>query len=156
MGNRANSCSAAERTPMSVPYTPFDATGRPPQRASDADRERVAGQLQQAHAAGMLTLEETDERLAATWAARYTDELGPLVADLPVPHERPVAANAGQLRTVLSTSAAGRAVLAGADRHRVLALVLVIGLIALAALLLLSGLSDAVSPDYDQRGFPGH
>jgi hypothetical protein len=32
---------------------------------------------------GRLNLEEGEERLAATYAAKYRDELGPLTADLP-------------------------------------------------------------------------
>lgn len=52
-------------------------------RASNADRERVAGTLRAATAEGLLTLEEADERLATTYAARYRHELEPLTADLP-------------------------------------------------------------------------
>jgi hypothetical protein len=52
-------------------------------RASDADRERVAGILRGAAGQGLLTLEEVDERLARVYAATYTTDLGPLTADLP-------------------------------------------------------------------------
>ncbi|HSV65139.1 MAG TPA: DUF1707 domain-containing protein [Mycobacteriales bacterium] len=52
-------------------------------RASDDDRERVAGVLRQAAAVGFLTLDEADERMAAAYAARYRSELTPLTADLP-------------------------------------------------------------------------
>ncbi|GAA1122688.1 hypothetical protein GCM10009605_62970 [Nocardiopsis composta] len=52
-------------------------------RASDADRERVAGVLRDAAAAGRITLEELQERLDATFAARTYDDLAPLTADLP-------------------------------------------------------------------------
>jgi hypothetical protein len=52
-------------------------------RASDADRERVAGILRTAAGQGLLTLEEVDERLAAVYAARFVAELAPLTADLP-------------------------------------------------------------------------
>ena len=52
-------------------------------RAGDADRNRTAELLKEAHAAGYLTLEETDERLGAALAARTRGELDRLVADLP-------------------------------------------------------------------------
>lgn len=60
-------------------------------RASDAEREQVTGILQRAVAEGRLTPEEGGERLAAASAARYRDELGGLVRDLPaiVETERP-------------------------------------------------------------------
>lgn len=54
-------------------------------RASDAEREQVTGMLQRAVAEGRLTPEEGGERLAAASAARYRDELGQLVRDLPAP-----------------------------------------------------------------------
>ncbi|AXB46920.1 DUF1707 SHOCT-like domain-containing protein [Amycolatopsis albispora] len=52
-------------------------------RASDAERERVATRVQSAGAAGRLTITETDERVAAVYAATFTDELAALTADLP-------------------------------------------------------------------------
>jgi uncharacterized protein DUF1707 len=52
-------------------------------RASDAEREQVTDMLQRAVAEGRLTPEEAGERLAAASAARYRDELGQLVRDLP-------------------------------------------------------------------------
>jgi len=52
-------------------------------RASDAEREQVTRMLQQAVAEGRLTPEEAGERLAAASAARFRDELGRLVEDLP-------------------------------------------------------------------------
>ena len=52
-------------------------------RAGDADRDRTADLLKEAHAAGYLTLEETDERLGTALAARTRGELDRLVADLP-------------------------------------------------------------------------
>ena len=52
-------------------------------RASDAERERVAGILRSAAGAGLLTLDEVDQRLAAVYAARFVSELAPLTADLP-------------------------------------------------------------------------
>jgi len=52
-------------------------------RVSDADRNRTADLLKEAHAAGYLTLEEADERLGTALAARTRGELDRLVADLP-------------------------------------------------------------------------
>jgi hypothetical protein len=52
-------------------------------RAGDADRNRTAELLKEAHAAGYLTLEEVDERLGNALAARTRGELDRLVADLP-------------------------------------------------------------------------
>ncbi len=59
-------------------------------RVGDAERERVADQLAEHHAAGRLTLPELDERLSATMSARTRDELAATLADLPaVPRTPP-------------------------------------------------------------------
>ena len=61
-------------------------------RASDADRESVVRTLHDAVVRGLLTMEEGEERLAATYAVRFVDELPPLTADLsPAPVPAPVA-----------------------------------------------------------------
>ena len=52
-------------------------------RVGDTDRNRTADLLKEAHAAGYLTLEETDERLGTALAARTRGELDRLVVDLP-------------------------------------------------------------------------
>jgi hypothetical protein len=52
-------------------------------RTSDTEREQVAEILRAAMTEGRLTLEEGEERLAAVYATKYRDELGPLTADLP-------------------------------------------------------------------------
>lgn len=52
-------------------------------RASDSDRDAVAEQLREAHAEGRLTLDELEERLSKTYAARTFADLAPLTADLP-------------------------------------------------------------------------
>ena len=52
-------------------------------RASDPEREEVVSMLRAAVSEGRLSLEEGDERMAQTYAAKYRDELGPLTADLP-------------------------------------------------------------------------
>ncbi len=61
-------------------------------RASDADRERVAKVLQQAHGEGRLDLHELDERLGAVYAARTYGELAPLTSDLGMPGLSPAQA----------------------------------------------------------------
>jgi Domain of unknown function (DUF1707) len=52
-------------------------------RVGDAERNRTADLLKEAHAGGYLTLEEVDERLGAALAARTRGQLDRLVADLP-------------------------------------------------------------------------
>lgn len=54
-------------------------------RISDADREKVAEVLRGAAGEGRLDLDELDERLAATYAARTYADLVPITADLPAP-----------------------------------------------------------------------
>jgi hypothetical protein len=54
-------------------------------RASDADRERVAGQLRTSLGEGRLTLGEFDERVAAVYAARTYGDLIAVTSDLPAP-----------------------------------------------------------------------
>ena len=65
----------------------------PGTRASDEERAEVVAALHRGGGEGRLTLEEVDERTAAAYAARFREELGPLVADLPVaPPALPAAA----------------------------------------------------------------
>src|SRR3954462_9481807 len=52
-------------------------------RISDSDRERAAERLTPGLARGRITLAELEARLAAVYAARYTAELRPPLADLP-------------------------------------------------------------------------
>jgi Domain of unknown function (DUF1707) len=52
-------------------------------RASDAERERTAKRIQDASAEGRLSLDETEDRLGAVYAAKYVDELSGYTADLP-------------------------------------------------------------------------
>lgn len=59
-------------------------------RASDADRERVAQVLQDAHADGRLMLDELEERLTTVYAARTLGELAQVTADLLPPEEQPL------------------------------------------------------------------
>src|SRR4051794_18462524 len=52
-------------------------------RVSDAERHRVAEILREAAGEGRIDLDELDERLEATYAARTYADLVPLTADLP-------------------------------------------------------------------------
>lgn len=52
-------------------------------RASDDDRERVAERLRSGHTEGRLDLDELQERLERTYAAKTLGELRALVSDLP-------------------------------------------------------------------------
>jgi hypothetical protein len=61
----------------------------PEHRASDADRDRVAALLREAHAEGRLDVDELGDRLDATYASRTYAELAALTQDLPVSGERP-------------------------------------------------------------------
>jgi hypothetical protein len=61
---------------------PGDDEGEVRLRASDADRERVAGLLGEALADGRLTADEHRERIDLLYATRTLNELAPLTADL--------------------------------------------------------------------------
>jgi hypothetical protein len=52
-------------------------------RASDDDRAVVVGRLQEAMGRGLLTFDETGERISAAHAAKFVDDLPPLTSDLP-------------------------------------------------------------------------
>src|SRR3954469_498244 len=55
-------------------------------RISDEDRHRVAEILREAAGDGRIDLEELDERLEATYAAKTYADLVPITIDLP-PHQ---------------------------------------------------------------------
>jgi len=59
-----------------------EAPGTSP-RASDAERADTVARLHEALGAGRLDLAETDDRVAAAYAARHRHELTDLLADLP-------------------------------------------------------------------------
>jgi len=61
-------------------------------RIGDADREALAGELREHYAHGRLTLDEFQERLDATFAARTDLDLKRITADLP---HAPVYARSG-------------------------------------------------------------
>ena len=58
-------------------------------RISDADRHQVAEILREAAGEGRLDLEELDQRLEATYAARTYADLVPITFDLPAHPHRP-------------------------------------------------------------------
>ena len=92
-------------------------------RAADTDREHVADLLQRHTAAGRLSLDEYEQRVAGAWQATTLAELAALTADLPAdqPNRR-----AGH-RLPVAAIAAG------------LALVSLVSLVVLAGLLALTG-----------------
>jgi len=60
-------------------------------RISDAERHQVAEILREAAGEGRLDMDELDQRLEATYAARTYADLVPITLDLPAhPHQRPV------------------------------------------------------------------
>jgi Domain of unknown function (DUF1707) len=63
-------------------------------RVSDADREQVAERLREHFAAGRLTSEELDERVATALNAKTVGDLRAVMADLPEP--TPPGRQAGQ------------------------------------------------------------
>ena len=63
----------------------------PEHLAGDADRDRVAAVLREAHAEGRLDADELAERLDAAYTARTFGELAVLTRDLPQPTAPPPA-----------------------------------------------------------------
>jgi hypothetical protein len=94
----------------------------PEKRIGDSERREVDARLQQAHADGVLTLIEYEERSAQCWAARTRSELDALTRDLPDPSP-PAAAPpapldaprppAGRRRAVVGTALVGVALFGG-------------------------------------------
>lgn len=79
-----------QRDPARRPAVPGPEASQ--MRVSDADRHRVAEVLREAAGEGRLDLDELDERLEATYAARTYADLVPLTVDLPATptHQPPV------------------------------------------------------------------
>jgi hypothetical protein len=63
-------------------------TTTPRLRASDAEREEYATIIREAVGEGRLDIAEGDSRLSTIYAARYRDELAPVVTDLPAGQAR--------------------------------------------------------------------
>ena len=67
-------------------------------RISDSERHQVAEILREAAGEGRLDMDELDQRLEATYAARTYADLVPITLDLPAhPHQRPVVKPAAAL-----------------------------------------------------------
>lgn len=82
-----------------VPIAPYDPRDQPPQlRATDAEREAVAGIVRSALDDGRIQLDELDDRLGAVYEAKTYGELSVVIDDIvprspqPLPRPRPVAA----------------------------------------------------------------
>ena len=73
--------------PSQTPSVP----DRPRLRAGDADRDATLTVIQDAFVNGRLTPAEVAERQDRALTSQYTDELLPIVADLPAPGAIPVA-----------------------------------------------------------------
>lgn len=97
---------------MSQPATGMPGPSRPRVRAADADREAVVATLHDAVVRGLLTMDEAEERLATTYAARFLDELPPITADLP-PAPEPAAVARGWRPLLVLAWLQLRAALAG-------------------------------------------
>jgi Domain of unknown function (DUF1707) len=101
---------------MTTPHT-ADSAPDPRTRAGDLDRDRVVEALRRHHEEGRLTSEEFGERMDTALAARWLDELPPLLADLPslehaAPDEEP-----GDLRRGRRHHAFGPPPWADHERH---------------------------------------
>jgi hypothetical protein len=103
--------------PPSAPPPSAPPPSASPLRASDAEREATVARLQQALAEGRLDLAETEERVAAAYAARHRDELPPLLADLPSTASSPGGAAPGWGELWASTVWRARSVLLGPQDH---------------------------------------
>src|SRR5690606_36542507 len=69
-------------------------------RISDADRQRVAELLREAAGEGRIELDELDERLDRTWAAKTYGDLVPITFDLQQTHPSVVPAHSTGLPVV--------------------------------------------------------
>lgn len=78
MEGQAGDSAHGDRRPSRLPGSDISAL-----RISDADRHAVAEVLREAAGEGRLDLEELEERLEATYAARTYADLVPITQDLP-------------------------------------------------------------------------
>ena len=76
--------------PLEPREQPGDGRSDPSQlRISDSDRHKVAELLREAAGEGRIDLEELDERLEATYAAKTYADLVPITIDLPAHGDQP-------------------------------------------------------------------
>ena len=86
-------------------------------RISDADRHQVAEILREAAGDGRIDLDELDERLEATYAARTYADLVPITFDLPAHGQQPAQAPANPSPVVQGPASESHvAILGGLDR----------------------------------------
>ena len=88
---------------------------QPHLRAADTDRAAVAAALGEHMAAGRLTVEEYEERVARAYAARTYGDLDALTADLPAPTRGPAAPPAAPAAPFHPVPCASRAMGPGTD-----------------------------------------
>ena len=89
-------------------------------RIGDAERHQVAEILREAAGEGRLDLDELDQRLEATYAARTYADLVPITFDLPVHGQQPAQAPADQSLVVPGPDSENHvAILGGLDRKGV-------------------------------------
>ncbi|MEO9325688.1 DUF1707 domain-containing protein [Nocardioides sp. C4-1] len=95
-----------------------DAEPTPDLRISDDERHAVAERLRDAAGEGRIDLDELEERLEATYAARTYADLVPITADLPVPRTSSAPVVRGASVTPGATVARSRhlAMMGGFDR----------------------------------------
>ena len=103
---------------MGGPLEPREQPGDPSRlRISDADRHKVAELLRDAAGEGRIDLEELDERLEATYAAKTYADLVPITIDLPTgagPVSTPVPAR--ETRPATTTYESSLAIMGGCSR----------------------------------------
>jgi hypothetical protein len=118
-------------------------TVNPRIRASDAERDHAAAQLREHYAAGRLSVDECQERVSATLAARTLGELDALMTDLP---DLGPAAAAAPRRTGAAgrpaVTACGSPAPCGGDRGDKVAGLWTLGIIAAAYLV--TGLATGI------------
>ena len=122
-------------------------------RASDRDRDRAAGVLRDAYAAGRLNGDELGERSLAAYAARTRGELDDLIADLPPPPPDGLPSDLAAMRAVARDVSYRRRVWKTMTCVPILAVMVAERvfdnwpwMVAVAALLVLAGLAGSGGP----------
>lgn len=115
-------------------------------RISDEDRHRVADILREAAGEGRIDLDELDERLEATYAAKTYADLVPITVDLPAhPTSREAVSRASGPPTARQVER-HFAIMGGVDRH---------GVWAVPEQLVVMALMGGANLDFRQARFPG-
>jgi hypothetical protein len=99
----------------------MDAQDRSQLRISDDDRHKVAEVLREAAGEGRIDLDELDERLEATYAARTYADLVPITLDLPPAGQVPALPTTASPSPIVSGPAEERhlAIMSGLERKGV-------------------------------------